>query len=228
MDRPGGLQIIGANLSVRKDLSIFARALETLAIKAFGDMGQTARLRIIRDRFVAGHNSCELRRHLDSMPPETPIRDIVDRCLVWESHADSDVRRASKPGPDQTFPTYMVSGSDRGMDDLRMAALHSLRRISWRSCFGDCWLVQLRRLRPRTPKPEPPMVEQLLQRLLAGTQVRQPVPAAAAGSSDLETLLQSLLPGKSGTSVATSTGRHTTGSVVELDPRTRGEVRRRS
>ena len=36
-----------------EDPSIFATALETLAIKAFGDMDQTARLRIIRDRFVA-------------------------------------------------------------------------------------------------------------------------------------------------------------------------------
>ena len=38
-----------------EDPSIFARALETLAIEAFGDMGQMARLRIIRHRFVAGH-----------------------------------------------------------------------------------------------------------------------------------------------------------------------------
>ena len=29
-------------------------ALETLALKAFGDMGQTAQLRLIRDRFIAG------------------------------------------------------------------------------------------------------------------------------------------------------------------------------
>ena len=75
---------------------------------------------IIRDRFVAGHNSCELRQHLDSVPPETPMQDIVDRCRV---HADSDVRQANKPGPDQTFPTNMVSGLDRGMDDLRVAAV---------------------------------------------------------------------------------------------------------
>ena len=46
-----------------EDPSIFATALETLAVKAFGDMGQTARLRLIRDRFIAGHSSCELRRH---------------------------------------------------------------------------------------------------------------------------------------------------------------------
>ena len=51
-------------------------------------MGQTARLRLIRDRFIAGHSSCELRRYLDSVPLETPIRDVVDRCRVWESHAD--------------------------------------------------------------------------------------------------------------------------------------------
>ena len=56
--------------------------LETLAVKAFGDMGHTARLCIIRDRFIAGHDSCELRWHLDSVAPETHIRDIVDRCRV--------------------------------------------------------------------------------------------------------------------------------------------------
>ena len=66
-----------------EDPSILAIAQETLAIKVFGDMGQTARLRLIRDRFIAGHNSCELRRHLDSVPSETPMRDIVDRCRVW-------------------------------------------------------------------------------------------------------------------------------------------------
>ena len=59
--------------SAGEDPSIFAIALETLAVKAFGDMGQTARLRLIRERFIAGHNSCELRRYLDSVPPETPI-----------------------------------------------------------------------------------------------------------------------------------------------------------
>ena len=55
--------------TVGEDPAIFATTLETLAVKAFGDMGQTARLRLIRDRFIAGHSSCELRRHLDSVPP---------------------------------------------------------------------------------------------------------------------------------------------------------------
>ena len=110
-------------LTSGEDPAIFATAFETLAIKAFGDMGQMARLRIIQDRFIAGHNSCELRRHLDRMSPGTHIWDIVDRCRVWESHADLDVRRASKLGLDPTYPTYVVSGSDGGMDDLRVAAV---------------------------------------------------------------------------------------------------------
>ena len=70
-----------------EDPSIFVIALETLAMKAFGDMGQMARFRLVRDRFIAGQDSCELRRHLDSVSPETPIWDIVDRCRVWESPA---------------------------------------------------------------------------------------------------------------------------------------------
>ena len=55
-----------------EDPANFATALEMLAVKAFGDMGQTSRLRLIRDIFIAGHNSCDLRRHLDSAPPPPP------------------------------------------------------------------------------------------------------------------------------------------------------------
>ena len=38
-------------------------------------------------------------------------------------------------------------------------------------------------------------MDQLLQRLLAGTQVRKHTPAVVTGSSDIDTLLQSLFPG---------------------------------
>ena len=47
--------------TVGEDPARFATALETLAVKAFGDMGRTAQLRLIRDRFIAGHGSCDLR-----------------------------------------------------------------------------------------------------------------------------------------------------------------------
>ena len=35
---------------------------------------------------------------LDSVPPDTPNREIVDRCWVWESH--SEQKRGSSPGTD--------------------------------------------------------------------------------------------------------------------------------
>ena len=38
-----------SRMGLVEDPSIFAIALETLAVKAFGDMGQTARLRLIRE-----------------------------------------------------------------------------------------------------------------------------------------------------------------------------------
>ena len=90
-------------------------------------MGQTARLRLIRDRFIAGHDNCNLCRHLDSVPPETPIRDVVDRCRVWESHADPVVRRMNKPTLDMTYPTYAVGDTDKDREVTKVAAVNGLR-----------------------------------------------------------------------------------------------------
>ena len=68
-----------------EDPSIFAIALETLAVKAFGDMGQTARLRLIRDRFITGHSSCELHRHLDSVRCCGPMSGVGESCGSGDS-----------------------------------------------------------------------------------------------------------------------------------------------
>ena len=59
-----------------------ATDLKILAVRGFEDMGKCARNQMVRDRFIAAQRSCGLRRHLDSVPPDTPIRDIVDRCCV--------------------------------------------------------------------------------------------------------------------------------------------------
>ena len=50
-------------------------------------MGRRFRDEMIRDIIIAAQQSCDLRRHLHGVPPDTPIRDIVDRCRVWESHS---------------------------------------------------------------------------------------------------------------------------------------------
>ena len=149
-----------------------AKALETLSVKVFGDMGQTARLRLIRDRFIADHSSCELRRYLDSVPPDTPIRDVVDRCRVWESHADPAVRRVSRPCPDPIYPAYVIEDSDNISETKQVAAV--TRPNSGPDQLED----MLRRLLAAAAAPAPvpdlvqevPAVEILLQRLVAETQ----------------------------------------------------------
>ena len=52
---------------------MFAVELETLAMRAFGDLSSTARLQLVRDRFIAGQTEWSLHRHLDSVEPGTPI-----------------------------------------------------------------------------------------------------------------------------------------------------------
>ena len=70
------------------DLSVFAIELETLARRAFVDIDPLIQLRMVQDRFIDGQAECALRRHLDSLGPDTPMADIVDSCRVWESHVE--------------------------------------------------------------------------------------------------------------------------------------------
>ena len=179
--------------TVGEDPAIFATALETLAVKAFGDMGQTARLRLIRDRFIAGHSSCELRRHLDSVPPETPIRDVVDRCHAWESHADPAVRRVTKPSPDPIYPACVVGDADRTSETSRVAAVTGQR--SGTNQLEDLLRRLLTTMDSPAPTPKVPAVEKLLQRLVAETQSRPPPVVSSPAPTELEQMMRSFLAG---------------------------------
>ena len=119
-------QFDGRVRKLDEDPANFGITLETLAVKAFGDIGQTARLRLIRDRFIAGHESCELRRHLDCLPPDTPLRDIVDRCRVWESHSDSLARNVNQPTI--TYPAYVVKPVDKEPETVRAGTVNRPER----------------------------------------------------------------------------------------------------
>ena len=180
--------------TVGEDPAIFATALETLGVKAFGDMGQMARLRLIRDRFIASHINCDLRRHLDSVSPETPIRDVVDRCSVWESHADPAVRRISKPNPDPTYPAYTVGDTDSDNEATRVAVVTGQR--SGQNQLEDLLRRVISTAEPLAPKPEVPDAAKLLQQLVRETQSRPPAVVSPPVPTALEQMLRSFLEGQ--------------------------------
>ena len=172
-----------------EDPSIFAIALETLAVKAFGDMGQTAHMRLIRDRFIAGHSSCELRRYLYSVPPKTPIRDVVDRCRVSESHADPEIRRVSKFSSDPIYPAYVVGDSDQVTKPK--SPPDQLEDMFRRLLANMAAPVPV-----PAPVPEVPMVDKLLQNLVAEIQSRQLAAVSPPEPVGLGNLFRSYLSGQ--------------------------------
>ena len=129
-------------------------------------------LRLIWDRLIAGHSSCELRRHLDSVPPETPMREVVDRCRVWESPNNPTIHRISKPSTDLTYPTYVVGDADRNSENTRVAAVTGQR--SGMTQLEDLLRRFLTPVESPALSAEVPTVEKLLQRLVTETQNRPP------------------------------------------------------
>ena len=181
--------------TVRKpgeDPSNFAIALETLAVKAFGNMGQTAHLRLIRNRFIAGHGSCDLRGYLDCVPPDTPLRDIVDRCRVWESHADPEVRRISKPMPEPAYLTYVVKQPEYETEPVRVVTVNKPNSSVDQSEELLKKLIAVLTPTVSSPAraPEVSPMDKLVQLFLSETAKREPAPPTPAEPPGLEKLLQ--------------------------------------
>ena len=127
-------------------------------------MGPSVRIRIIYNRFIAGHSNCALRRHLDSVPPETPIRDIVDRCRVWESHADPDDRTIVKPAPERARLVYALSEPALGPADQVVAAVTGTSvNLADLKVLLRCLL---RTALAPPPRPASTRIEAMLKRLL--------------------------------------------------------------
>ena len=123
-------------------------------------MGQTAQLRLIQDGFIAGHNSCDLHRHLDSAPQETPFRDVVDRCRVWESHADPEINRTRNPTTDTLFPTCTVGGTGSKYDITKVAV-----DADPKSDQNKLMDVIRRTLANTESPPREPEIQEILERL---------------------------------------------------------------
>ena len=176
-----------------EDPANFGITLETLAVKAFGDIGQTSRLRLIRDRFIAGHECCELRRHLDCLPPDTPLRDIVDRCRVWESHSDLSGRNVSQPK--LTYPAYVVKPSEKDPEPVRAVTVNKPERSVEDTNELLRKLVEM--LTPGTnttvKAPEPSVLDKFVQVLTEKVAARKPALPAPKEPTKLETKLHSFL-----------------------------------
>ena len=179
-----------------EDPANFGITLETLAVKAFGDIGQTSRLRLIRDRFIAGHESCELRRHLDCLPPDTPLRHIVDRCRVWESHSDFPGRSISRPEP--PYPAYVVTTPEKEPDPVRAVTVNKPE------CPAEDTNELLKKLvemltpkaTPTTRVPELAGLDKLAQLLTEKVATRKPTLPMQTEPIKLETRLQDFLEGR--------------------------------
>ena len=88
------------------DPAAFAIELETLARKAFVDVDASVRLQLVRDRFIIGQENRALRRHLDSVGPDTPISE-------WKLllPVDTVVEETGQPTPESQEVDDRASGN---------------------------------------------------------------------------------------------------------------------
>ena len=131
---------------------------------------------------------------MESVPLETPIWDVVDRCRVWESHADPVVCQVSKPSPDQNYLAYVVGDSDSISEKTRVAAV--TRPRSGLDQLEDLLRRLLMAVDPPAPILEVPPVEKLLQWLVTESQSRPSPVVSPPASAGLEQMLRSFLSGQ--------------------------------
>ena len=87
----------------------------------------------------------------------------MDRCRVWESHADQVVRRMTKPTPDLMYPTYAVGDTDNDKEVTRVAGVTGLR--SDQNQFEDLLRSIVSAVEHPAPIPEISDMEKLLLQL---------------------------------------------------------------
>ena len=167
-----------------EDPAVFAIALETLARRAFVDVEPTVRLQLVRDKFITGQPQLALRRHLDSAGPDTPMVDIVDKCRVWESHAEIHARSEIECEPGTSRGVFQVREQVR--DDQKEEA--AAEPDSNYSKFGN--LTDRLRELVKQPSPvgsRPVDIGQLLRQLMPiedeANEIGQPMSGAESADN---------------------------------------------
>ena len=121
----------------------------------------------------------------DSFGPDTPMRDIVDSCRVWESHNEAAVRRNGGSDRNSPWAVYQV------MEDSQSLA------VSTESETLDeviRWLLLTPTVPPPKAAPIPSDRELLIQRLLGAIRPPQPVIQERSKLTDIEIMLQNMFP----------------------------------
>ena len=149
------------------------------------DIDPLIQLQMVRDRFIDGQAECALRRHLDSLGPDTPIADIVDCCRVWESHIE--VASSRQMRTDRHSPRAVCQVAEDEQSPVRSPETESLEDI-------------IRKLLPTPSRPPPEAApiptdqDLLIQRLMGAIRPSQPVVQERSKLTDLEIMLQNWLP----------------------------------
>ena len=123
--------------------------------------------------------------------PETPIQDIVDRCRVWKNHAEFVEHRGDSPTLRQPLPVSPIE------DTVKVQAGASVGTVPEDQ---DLLGALMRHLLP-TPVVSPPEAtplplecDLLIQCLMGNILPVQPLQQERSSFTDMEILLQYLLP----------------------------------
>ena len=159
--------------------------LETLARMAFIDIDISIQLHLVRDRFIDGQVEYALRRHLDSLGPDTPMADIVDCCRVWESHRD--VETEPRTSADRRLAHAICQVTVDEQTPTVSPETETLENIIRR-------LVPTPVLPAARADPIPEDQDLLIQRLLGTIGPPKPVVQERSAGTELETMLLNWLP----------------------------------
>ena len=151
------------------------------------DIDPLIQLQMVWDRFIDGQPECMLRRHLDSLGPDTPMVDIVDCCLVSESHIE--LASSRQMGTNKHSPDTVCQVTDHEQKPVGSPETESLEDI-------------IRKLLPTPSRPPPEAApipsdqDLLIQRLIGVIRQSQPVMQERSKLTDLEIMLQNWLPSR--------------------------------
>ena len=172
------------------DPATFATELGILAVHGFADMGERARDLMIRNKFIAAQQSCELRRHLDGAAADASIRDIVDSCRVCESHTE-----AGYDGRGGLNPKFLRTISQVEADAQPQLASEGSETLqeNMRQLMPTFWVLSSAER------------ELIIQRVLEAVRSRRPAIQKRSQEMEVEFMLRNMLPVGSVTEVDLST-----------------------